>query len=110
MSTGPARGRVLRDRLWDLDGAEWQTHLGRWASSQEVTDQLSRGRRAFVHGLGRPFRSVTGASLDAYWATARDHFEVPGESGADPDSDGLTYAAQVWNRGGDTVVGFVELC
>ncbi|MGY4644211.1 hypothetical protein [Cellulomonas sp. URHB0016] len=105
-----SRGRVVGDRMWDLDGVEWRSQLGRWAGAQEVVDSLSRGNGVFVHGLGPPFRLLSRRESAAYWRHAERHFEVPGQSGAEPEGDGLTYAAQVWRASGSSRLGFVEMC
>ena len=80
-----SRCRVHQDRLWDADGTEWSTALGRWAEPEAVASLIAVSAPVVVHGL-------------------------PGERGAEPDGQGLTYAAQVWSRGQDRLLGFVEFC
>jgi hypothetical protein len=104
------RSSVLGDRLWDSRGQEWSGRLGEWATAGQVSSLLASGTQVVAHGFGRPFREFAGRDGVAYWQRVSEHFQVPGETGAEPDDGGLTYAAQVWTRHGDHLVGFVEFC
>ena len=105
-----SRCRVHQDQLWDADGTEWSTTLGRWADADAVSALLTNSVPVVVHGFGRPFRTLTVVEASDFWSRARPHFQVPGQSGAVPDGEGLTYGAQVWARGDDRLLGFVEFC
>ena len=105
-----SRCRVHQDRLWDADGTAWSTALGRWAEPEAVASLIAVSAPVVVHGHGRPFRTLTKVEASAFWSLARPHLQVPGERGAEPDGQGLTYAAQVWSRGQDRLLGFVEFC
>lgn len=108
--TGSDRCRVHKDRLWDANGLEWSSTLGEWAGPDEVAALLAADAPAVVHGLGRPFRTLSMTEARFLWSVVGSHFEVPGQVGAEPDEHGLTYAAQVWTRGSQRLLGFVEFC
>lgn len=108
--TGASRCRVHKDRLWDADGLEWSSTLGQWAGPDEVAALLAAGTPVVVHGFGRPFRTLTTTEARRLWSKVSSHFEVPGRLGAEPDDNGLTYAAQVWTRGKERLLAFVESC
>jgi hypothetical protein len=105
-----SRCRVHRDRLWDADAREWQTVLGSWATPAEVDALIAIGAPTVVHGFGRPFRTLSAQEARRFWTGARSSFEVPGKSGASPDDDGLTYAAQVWASKDARLLAFQEFC
>ena len=108
---GRIASRVLGDRLWDADGAVWTGVLGSWPDDAEVEHLLHAGVPVIVHGFDRPFRTIPNEETNAWWQRVRLHFSVPGSGrGADPDGEGLTYAAQVWSREGRRLLGFVEYC
>lgn len=108
----PRRLRVLGDRLWDDEGNEWFNPLGQWADSAGAARALATAGRCVTHGHGRAFRVLDRDAARRYWLHASKHFEVPGGAGptAEPDADGITFAAQVWIRGDEVLVGFVEFC
>lgn len=110
MAGQSSRSRVYEDRLWDAEGREWRATLGRWATPDDVAQLLASGTPVVVHGFGREFRTLTGKQSTAFWSNARQHFTWPGQFGAGPDDSGLTYAAQVWSREEDQILGFVEFC
>ncbi|MDB5876463.1 MAG: hypothetical protein JWQ07_5905 [Ramlibacter sp.] len=84
--------------------------LGSWASFEDVASLLTAGSPVVVHGFGRPFRDLAVADAPAFWLRVRDHFQIPGTTSAEPDDEGLTYAAQVWRKEGERLLGFVEFC
>lgn len=88
----------------------WRCVLGVWADEAEVDRLLSAHVPVILHGYRRPFRVLSVDDVGRWWTGARAHFEVPGSEGAHPDGDGLTYAAQVWARDGQLLLGFVEFC
>jgi hypothetical protein len=108
---GTHRAHVSGDRLWDARGDLWLGVLGTWADGTEVEQLLTAQVPVVVHGFGRPFRTLSSRDARRLWAAVRWHFEVPGSGrGAAPDREGLTYAAQVWTRDGQRLLGFVESC
>lgn len=105
-----SRCRVHQDRLWDASGQEWTSTLGQWAGPDGVTALLAASAPAVVYGLSRTFRTLSATEAAQFWSRVRFHFEVPGESGAERDEHGLTYAAKVWVKGQERLLGFVEFC
>ncbi len=105
-----SRNRVYQDRLWDDQGREWTTTLGRWATSDEVANRLAVDPVVVVHGFGRAFETLGAAEAHRFWSSAKHHFQVPGQDGAIRDGNGLTYAAQVWSRGPERLLAFVVFC
>ncbi len=99
-----------QDHLWDADGLDWTTTLGSWARPEGVVALLDAAGPVVVHGFGRTFRTLTPTEARQFWVKVAPHFEVPGEYGADPDEQGMTYAARVWVRGKERLLGFVESC
>lgn len=105
-----SRSRVHQDRLWDAEGREWRGQFGTWASADDATRLLAAHAPVVVHGFGRPFRTLDERDARSFWTHAEQHFQVPGQSGGAPDESGLTYAAQVWSRADEQLLGFVEFC
>ncbi|WP_152991231.1 hypothetical protein [Frankia sp. R43] len=102
------RNRVLGDRLWDDAGREWRRE--RWAEADEVERRLVDARTVLLHGFHRPLRWLTPVDASERWERMRHHFDVPGRYGARGDADGLTYAAAVWRRGDEQLLGFESFC
>lgn len=110
MNPKPRVRRVLDDRLWDADGLEWTSGLRQWANPDQVRATLREGHGAVVHGASRPTSWLSSVEASQLWSEIERNFEVPGLYGADPDMNGLTWAAHVWTRDGAHMIGFVRFC
>ncbi|MEX5636550.1 hypothetical protein [Parafrankia sp. FMc2] len=101
---------MLGDRLWDDAGREWRRVAGQWADVAEVERRLADARVVLLHGFGRPLQWLTPNTATHRWEQMRPHFEVPGQYGARSDDHDLTYAAVVWRRGDEQLLGFEAFC
>ncbi|MCK9900403.1 hypothetical protein CC117_04805 [Parafrankia colletiae] len=101
---------MLGDRLWDDAGREWRYAAGQWADVDEVERRLVDARVVLLHGFGRPLQWLTRDDTARRWEQMRHHFEVPGQYGARGDDQDLTYAAVVWRRGDEQLLGFESFC
>lgn len=106
----PNRNRVLGERLWDVLGQVWTRELGRWVSEDQVGQLLADGHAIVIFGYGRPIGWVQPQQALAVWFGIRAHFQTPGVRGATPDADGLTYAAVIWRRGSELLLGIEVFC
>ena len=107
MSTGPKRDRVDGDTLWDADGREWSTKHTRWVTRSQANSFAKRdGVAGLLDGPGQPVRWMDASETKAWWAHARNHFEVPGTIGAKPDDHGRTWTAHVWRRADARLIVF----
>ena len=108
--TGSSRNRVLADRLWDEAGREWTTKRTAWLTDKQVQQLVKRDQPVVIYGLGRPMQWLDASEARLWWSHARRHLEVPGQHGASPDAEGLTWGAHLWRREDDRLLGFESFC
>jgi hypothetical protein len=71
---------------------------------------LDSATRIVVFGFGRPLQWLPRQRAHVLWQSICRHFEVPGAHGAEPDAEGLTYAAVIWQRGNERLLGIQVFC
>lgn len=96
-------------RLIDDQGRVWTCSWASWATGQQVRQMLWRPQRVAVRDQDGVTRWLSQDDARALWSRIRQHFEVPGGP-AEPDAEGLTYAAHVWRHEDRRLLGFEVFC
>jgi hypothetical protein len=107
---GSNRNRVMADRLWDEAGREWTTKRTAWLTDKQVQHLIKGDQPVVIHGFGRRMQWLDAREAQVWWSHARRHLEVPGQHGASPDAEGLTWGAHLWHREDDRLLGFETFC
>lgn len=106
MADGEHKNSLIDGALWDRNGHEWTTKRTRWATAKQASGFVGRESSVGLVDAGQTITWMSGDASQAWWAHAKRHFEVPGESDAEPDTQNRTWSAHVWQRGDERVLVF----